>query len=697
VSGQSAASDRGVGATFTECRWATPLVLAVAAARGPLLLSSGPHLYDAGELAAACLTLGASHPPGQPLHALLGHVLTRLPLGPISARIALLSLACALVAAGLAARLSEELALALGARANAARLGGAAAALALLLASPVLRQALRIEVYALALALTLWSALHLLRWARGRGIGHLWRAAFIAGLAAAVHPPHALAAVLAGVGLAATRPASLRRPLVSLLGAGLCCLLGLCAYAYLPLRAAAGAPMWGDPRSLANFIAYVSARVYRQNMFADGALSLPINAVQYGRYLLAHGAALPVVGAVSAWLLSPRARRSELGGVALGASLAVLASCIQPLEVRNPDNVAYLAPALCLWLVAGGAAYAVLLGTRAHWAAALALSALALQPATSGRMSEALHADLPALDTLAGSLLETPPPRSLVVATTDFTAGAWMMARAEEAARPDAALFIAGLSNSSWQWAQLAGHPAFDGRPVRGAGRNPHEQYLHGAIARALPLVPIALEREVQGVPVAALTGPYVLVRRDTAPTQAGSAPQSIGERLAGTVDRDAVHSPQGDYGAAAAIVRDYQARRAVRLLGLGRTPQALAELSASLWSLPAAQRLLRARPVTAMRELPPAVKDPAAFLLSLEDAVRLASTVLWALGRDDDARALLRGQSERGDARALLQLAWLQAFSGTPQAARQSLHAFVMAAPQLVPEARSLTARLSP
>ena len=65
------------------CAWATPLVLALWACVAPMTLAAGPHLYDAGELVAAAWTLGASHPPGQPLHALLAHVLTWLPLGPI--------------------------------------------------------------------------------------------------------------------------------------------------------------------------------------------------------------------------------------------------------------------------------------------------------------------------------------------------------------------------------------------------------------------------------------------------------------------------------------------------------------------------------------------------------------------------------------------------------------------------------------
>ncbi|MGB0680566.1 MAG: protein O-mannosyl-transferase family, partial [Polyangiales bacterium] len=67
---------------------------------------AGPHLFDSGELVAAAWQLQGSHPPGQPLHALLGHGLAQLSLGPVSWRIAwlswLLTLATALATGQLA-------------------------------------------------------------------------------------------------------------------------------------------------------------------------------------------------------------------------------------------------------------------------------------------------------------------------------------------------------------------------------------------------------------------------------------------------------------------------------------------------------------------------------------------------------------------------------------------------------------------
>ena len=68
------------------------------------LLTLCPTVYwdDAGELIAACYTLGIPHPPGHPLYAILGKLFTLLPMGTIAWRVNLMSaffgaLSCLLV------------------------------------------------------------------------------------------------------------------------------------------------------------------------------------------------------------------------------------------------------------------------------------------------------------------------------------------------------------------------------------------------------------------------------------------------------------------------------------------------------------------------------------------------------------------------------------------------------------------------
>ena len=340
-----------------DCAWATPLVLAAAALCMPFSVAAGPHLYDAGELVTAAWSLGGSHPPGQPLHALLAHFAALLPLGPIPARIALFSTACAIAAAWLAARFARELALDLGAPRADAELGAAAGALSVLIAEPVLRQALRVEVYALAIALTLGAALALLQWARAADVRALWRAAFLAGLAAAVHPPHALAIALAAAGFAACQRALLtRKPVRVIAGSVVFGLLGTCAYGYLPARAAAGASMWGDATNLHGLWSYVSAKAYAQNVLPAANRSLLGVVFDHFAFVLQQGGVAAWSGAFAAIALVAQPASRVLLGAATASALALLAACIMPLELRNPDNVAYIAPCSTLAFATAGAA-----------------------------------------------------------------------------------------------------------------------------------------------------------------------------------------------------------------------------------------------------------------------------------------------------------------------------------------------------
>ncbi|MFI5309290.1 MAG: hypothetical protein ACHQ53_18180, partial [Polyangiales bacterium] len=378
--------------------------------------------------------------------------------------------------------------------------------------------------------------------------------------------------------------------------------------------------------------------------------------------------------------------------------LSIAGACVQPLEARNPDNVAYLAPSLALWLAAGVAGFAALLSGRAKALGALGLCLTALPFTTLAELPSRLRADVPALETLTAALVEAPPPRALVVVTEDFTASAWMMAHAVDGARPDTALFVAGLSTSSWHWAQLARHPALDGRPVRAAGRDPHERYLRGAVLTALPHVPVALELDLPGARPSEIIGGYAVLDAVEPPHAALLDPRSITERVIPTITRDAARGPSGDAGAAASVVRAYLCRRSWRLLRLGQSDRALRAASLALWDLPPAERaLLRAGEGASAPRLPHVLDDPASFEVSLEDAVRTAAVELWALSQRDAARSLLERQAGRGDPHALLQLALLLAFDGQRAAALTVLATLERQVPALRSEVVAVRAALPP
>lgn len=679
-------SAEGSRSAFLTLAWLPEAVLTVAAVVLACRVAAGPQLYDSGELAAAALQLGGSHPPGQPLHALLAHVFLWLPLGPIPLRFGLLSLGCALGAAWLASVICGRVCELLGISAGPLKHATQAATLTgVLSALPMLRQTLRIEVYTLALLLFLCSVSQLLAWSREARSSQLRAAAMFAGLAALVHPPQALAAALVGVSYGALQPRRLLASPRIVIGALISGLFPLLALVYLPLRARAGASMWGDPLTLRGFWAYVSGQAFIGNIVAQDRIELLRD---YGQYLLQVTAGVPFIGALLSLRYAVAApERRSLYGLVAACPLTLLAACLQPLEPRNPDNVAYLAPTLALAIIAGAAGFARLAAAAkpAQLVAALALGLTALPPASARGLGDLLRADVPALEALTALFVESPPPRALVLVTTDFAAATWMMARSVEGARPDIALFVRGLATSSWHWTQLRAHPAFDGRPHATRGKDSHDRFARGAILSALPRISVVLERELPGVHASTIKGPYLLLdplQTQQLPVTEGAA----GERRVELIAREARLGPPGDSGAAAAVVRDFLCLRSLRLFQLGEYARALASVRLALWELPANERaLVRPGAVTSVPILPIIVDDPHSYLISKEDAVRQAAALLWGLSDRSAASTLLEHQLQREDPLALLQLAHLQASAGQRDSALRTLTALtpLLPAPQ--------------
>ena len=87
----SVADDVGPSGRFQLGDMNGPWWLLLFVAGAAFLVPNAPGIFDAGELTAAAIELGGSHPPGQPLHALLAHSFTWLPFGTLAFRIALFS------------------------------------------------------------------------------------------------------------------------------------------------------------------------------------------------------------------------------------------------------------------------------------------------------------------------------------------------------------------------------------------------------------------------------------------------------------------------------------------------------------------------------------------------------------------------------------------------------------------------------
>lgn len=616
------------------------LLLLVAAAA--FVTPSGPGIFDAGELTSAVIDLGGSHPPGQPLHALLAHVFLWIPLGTLAFRVALFSAATEAASAWCVFALVRHWA-------PSSRIAPHAGALAALLSPPLLAQTTRVEVYGLALLLTLLAAIALCRWAEGDGRG-LRVGALLAGLCVGVHPPHALAAIALGVALLF----GVRRRFRGLPSATFFFVLGASVLAYLPLRWAAGAPMWGDPGTLSGFIDYVSGRAYLQNL--DGT------SAGLGSSLETLGFALLCVGALAAgWPAFARTggiRRAVLAG----SGLALIAGLLQRLDPQNPDALAYLAPSVALGIAAGAAGLATMWRYGSPNARRFALGALLVGGAHPWAVAVGaadLDQDAPVLETLASLHTAAPPPRALTIVETDFAAAAWMQARAEEGARPDVALFVAGLATSSWHWQTLSSHPIFDGAPLRGSGIDARAQYLDGAYQGALGRVPIV--SETARLPLRVLVGPVVA---------SSAAPNAYAERAFAHVT-DAAGEARFETRTGA-VLRDVLRVRAIRLAERSRRTEALSCLGrAYAFGPPPPPEDRGPGPIV------PLVLDDASLLTGREDVVRVLAALAIGAGQERWAIDALGAQRARGDALGNLQLGYIALGLGDLALARRSLSAY--------------------
>ncbi len=254
---------------------------------------------DGGDFVTAAVTARVPHPPGFPVYLALSRLAVRIFATTDPARV--LNVLSA-VAAGGAVLLVAATARRRGASAWAA----AAAALALAFSSWLWSQALITEVYATA-ALLVGIVLWLCEWAQTRG-GWWWGlVGFCLGLAASTH----LSTVLLVPYIAARSWRDSPRVLPGLA-------VGLLPYVLLPLAGPWPQP-WGDLRSMAGWLHYVSARFYWGNAFGLPAALWPSRTLAWVvlslRQFTPVGALLLMLGAASAagWGVGRRPNRREVG------------------------------------------------------------------------------------------------------------------------------------------------------------------------------------------------------------------------------------------------------------------------------------------------------------------------------------------------------------------------------------------------
>lgn len=314
------------------------LLMAAAATLFALMCAPGVTWMDDGELTVAAYTMGGAHPPGHPLHTLLGKLATLLPIGEIAFRVALLS------AVAMAAAVTGVVALARALVPTESVAAYAAASVAVL--SPVVQvNATRVEVYAPVAALIVWAMVLVVRFVRARGPARdPLVAALLLGCAAAIHPAIAAAAatpMAIAVAVAARRRALRLAPL-----AIACAAVPLLSYAALVIRAGAATPppfMWGDTTSLAGLMDVVGAANYRDNFELAG-----LGGRFVGLLLLCGegmGLGLLFGGLIGLGFGALSGLRGA--GLVLAAAAVVLAGAATQ-GAFNPDMPGYVTPALLL-------------------------------------------------------------------------------------------------------------------------------------------------------------------------------------------------------------------------------------------------------------------------------------------------------------------------------------------------------------
>jgi hypothetical protein len=421
--------------------------------------------YDSGELALAAVVLGLGHPPGQPLHTLLGFVLSKVPLWSPVVGVVLASAIPGALTIVPASSLAHSL---MGPSASVRARSTVPWLLAALgLHASIWEPATRVEVYALATFFAVWAVAKLAApraevvTSDGgkRAALRVLAAAVALGLCASTNPMTAVC--VAG----AVAPELLRRvvrrelpwyALALAVAGGLC---ALAPYAYVPLIAARqDVLLWGAPRDAAGLAYYFSGQDYAHNRSIDAATWLAhLGAWLWDCLMRGFGAWL-ALGILGHAMLR---KRTELGALAAPLTLLFIAALVASNTVWSldvPDYDGYLAAGV--WVVAAGTAalWAELASVPERTRAGhlvivlLVLSAALPAPNVLGRTRYRDHV----ARELAERVLHEAPQRAIVITFGDSIASPLLYVQEAEAVRRDVVVLAFGLASSSWHWDHIA-------------------------------------------------------------------------------------------------------------------------------------------------------------------------------------------------------------------------------------------------
>ncbi len=232
-----------------------------------------PTVYwdDAGELIAACYTLGVPHPPGHPLYAMLGKLFTLIPLGSPAFRVNLMSAFFGALTCVVLFQIVRELIEREERLRRFAVFGGVVAAFSaafsvIMWDQSVLAETTTLHTFFMAIVTLLVFRIDAAGAADPRLTRRLLTFSFIYGLSFTNHVAGLFFAPSLAFLLFCTARLQLFRPgrLVAMI---FLFALGLSVYAYLPIASRfEPAVDWGNPETLENFLWVVTARQYSTNI-----------------------------------------------------------------------------------------------------------------------------------------------------------------------------------------------------------------------------------------------------------------------------------------------------------------------------------------------------------------------------------------------------------------------------------------------
>jgi len=454
---------------------------------------------DSAEFVAAAASLGVPHSPGHPLEAMLGRAITLVPVGDVAFRVNLLSALLTASAVPVLYRALRRLlrALAPGAAHWTHEAVAAAVALTFACSAAVWMQAVRAEVYGLELLLLAAMVDAVVGYAMTRRPTYALRFALATGLGLATHHFITLTLALpAGIAMVwMARPAL--ATVTSSLAAGT---VGLMAFAYLPVRAAAEPVLnWGHPDSLGRLLWTISGRAFTKTMSAEHTSGTTTDVLQIVAAVVASSPLLPLLALLGAYLSVRLGRGRKLTALAASVvALTIVGRAMLGFDPETPDHYAYLMPAFLGLAILAVLGLALLLDTARTMQAAtagLACASLAGLLLTTGPSTYADSDSSGAYgaDEIARKTVDSIPVGG--VALTSYFQTAFRVAAlvASEGARPDVAFIDRSfLSYPGERVAAKARHPEL--ATLIDAGLEPGEPAPLPELGKVAAVRPLSIE-----------------------------------------------------------------------------------------------------------------------------------------------------------------------------------------------------------